>query len=82
MSSSDPLSTHRRKRDFRRTPEPSGGRSGLSEKPLFVIQKHDASSLHYDFRPEGDEADARRIPVSTEPTSVLSGRTLEQIAEK
>ena len=82
MSSSDPLSTHRRKRDFRRTPEPSGGRSGLSEKPLFVIQKHDVSSLHYDFRLEGDEADARRNPVNTEPASVLSGRTPEQIAEK
>ena len=31
---------------------------------------------------DDDEADARRNPVSTEPTSVLSGRTLEQIAEK
>ncbi|MFY9705039.1 MAG: DNA polymerase ligase N-terminal domain-containing protein [Desulfobacterales bacterium] len=31
---------------------------------------------------DDDEADARRNPVSTEPKSVLSGRTLEQIAEK
>ncbi len=195
MPSSEPFSKYSRKRNFQRTPEPEGGKSGSSEKPLFVIQKHDASSLHYDFRlemdgvlkswavpkgpstdprekrlamptedhpldyadfegviPEGDygagtvlvwdtgpyrnlrfekkddgrsmaeshkdgkievwlegrkikggyalirtggnddrwllvkmdddEADARRNPVSTEPTSVLSGRTMEQIAEK
>ena len=194
MPASEALSKYRQKRDFRRTPEPEGGKSGSSEKPLFVIQKHDASNLHYDLRlemdgvlkswavpkgpstdprekrlamptedhplgyadfegviPEGeygagtvlvwdtgsyrnlrfekkddglsmaeshkdgkievwlegrkikggyalirtgnddrwllvkmndDEADARRNPVSTEPTSVLSGRTLEQIAEK
>jgi hypothetical protein len=31
---------------------------------------------------DDDEADARRNPVSTEPKSVLSGRTLEQIAEQ
>ncbi|MGA9538382.1 MAG: DNA polymerase ligase N-terminal domain-containing protein [Desulfobacterales bacterium] len=194
MPSSEALSKYRQKRNFQRTPEPEGGESGSSEKPHFVIQKHDASSLHYDLRlemdgvlkswavpkgpstdprekrlavptedhpldyadfegviPEGeygagtvlvwdtgpyrnlrsekkdggvsmaesyadgkievwlegrkikggyalirtgkddrwllvkmddDEADARRNPVSTEPTSVLSGRTLEQIAEK
>lgn len=43
-------------RDFSRTPEPSGKaktsrRGGL---PFFVIQKHDASHLHYDFRLEID----------------------------
>jgi hypothetical protein len=31
---------------------------------------------------DDDEADARRNPVSTEPKSVLSGQTLEHIAEK
>jgi DNA ligase D-like protein (predicted 3'-phosphoesterase) len=47
-----------RKRDFSRTPEPHGrggkiaGRS--DNKPAFVIQKHDASNLHYDFRIEVD----------------------------
>lgn len=47
------LDRYRDKRDFRRTPEPRG-RSGGSEmgRPRFVIQKHDASSLHYDFRLE------------------------------
>jgi DNA ligase D-like protein (predicted 3'-phosphoesterase) len=49
----DNLKTYREKRDFRRTPEPSGeGGGGHSNGPIFVIQKHDASSLHYDFRLE------------------------------
>jgi len=43
------------KRDFSRTPEPKGGKRRKSGKrPIFVIQKHDASSLHYDFRLEVD----------------------------
>ncbi|HEU4458047.1 MAG TPA: DNA ligase D [Methylibium sp.] len=52
------LGEYRRKRDFNRTPEPSGdGASGASSrrKPLrFVIQKHAASHLHFDFRLELD----------------------------
>src|ERR671923_881593 len=47
----DPLREYRRKRDFGRTPEPSK-RGRRRRAPLFVIQKHDASSLHYDFRLE------------------------------
>ena len=42
------------KRDLRRTPEPSGKSGDASADPLFVIQKHDASSLHYDVRLEVD----------------------------
>ncbi len=49
---------YREKRDFRKTREPSGddsgGRGSGSDKPLFVVQKHDASTLHYDFRLEVD----------------------------
>ncbi|MDX5361542.1 MAG: DNA ligase [Alphaproteobacteria bacterium] len=43
------------KRDFRRTPEPkSGGGSASDGDPVFVIQEHDASTLHYDVRFEVD----------------------------
>ena len=53
--SPDRLDRYRRKRDFGRTAEPSGGgrrRRGRARNPIFVIQKHAASSLHYDFRLE------------------------------
>src|SRR6187455_3194732 len=46
------LTEYRRKRDFRRTQEPAGSRNRRSREPRFVIQKHAASRLHYDFRLE------------------------------
>jgi bifunctional non-homologous end joining protein LigD len=46
-----PLEEYRRKRDFAKTPEPAG--SGQGEAGLtYVIQKHAASRLHWDFRIE------------------------------
>ena len=42
------------KRDFGHTPEPDDKASHSSDRPIFVIQKHDASTLHYDFRLEVD----------------------------
>jgi bifunctional non-homologous end joining protein LigD len=49
------LGEYRRKRDPARTPEPfSGGRRGKA--PIFVVQRHDATRLHYDFRLERDGA--------------------------
>jgi len=51
----DSLQRYRQKRDFSRTPEPRGGQ-GDQGAPRFVIQKHDASSLHYDLRLEADGA--------------------------
>src|ERR1700744_6303050 len=42
------------KRDFTKTAEPKAGTSKDKGKLLFVIQKHDASHLHYDFRLEMD----------------------------
>ena len=47
-----PLEEYRRKRDERTTPEPFGGRAG--GEPVFVVQRHAARSLHYDFRLERD----------------------------
>ncbi|MEQ8967872.1 MAG: DNA polymerase ligase N-terminal domain-containing protein [Azospirillaceae bacterium] len=46
---------YRDRRDFAKTPEPRGDRPSRSgDGPVFVIQKHDASTLHYDFRLEVD----------------------------
>ena len=49
------LDVYRRKRDFRRTPEPAG-KAGpdRSEHLFFCVQKHAARRLHYDFRLELD----------------------------
>jgi bifunctional non-homologous end joining protein LigD len=49
------LSLYRAKRDFTRTAEPSGDRAPEpGDYPRFVIQKHDATRLHYDLRLEVD----------------------------
>lgn len=49
----DLLKKYKQMRDFGDTPEPSGGKTKKKTKlPIFVIQKHDATRLHYDFRLE------------------------------
>src|SRR5215471_14641467 len=51
------LEEYRRKRDFRRTPEPAGAAAPHHDAAAslsFVIQKHAARRLHYDFRLELD----------------------------
>ena len=51
----DKLSTYRQKRDFQKTQEPSGKtKLKASNRRRFVIQKHDATRLHYDLRLELD----------------------------
>jgi bifunctional non-homologous end joining protein LigD len=54
--SRDQLATYRRKRDFARTPEPSGqpDRGDTAGTRRFVVQRHRARRLHYDFRLEID----------------------------
>lgn len=52
----DSLKTYRNKRDFNVTPEPAGGGASSGKVRAFVIQKHWASRLHYDFRLELDGA--------------------------
>jgi bifunctional non-homologous end joining protein LigD len=49
------LREYERKRDPKKTPEPFGG-TGKTKEPIFVVQRHDARRLHYDFRLERDGA--------------------------
>jgi len=50
------LTEYRRKRDRTRTSEPFGSKRKRSKQPIFVVQRHDARRLHYDFRLERDGA--------------------------
>ena len=49
------LAEYKRKRDPKKTPEPFGGKK-RGKKPIFVVQRHDARRLHYDFRLERNGA--------------------------
>lgn len=75
------LLKYTKKRDFKKTPEPKG-KEGVSElkRPIYIIQKHDATRLHYDFRleiggalkswavPKGPstDPDVKRLAIETE----------------
>lgn len=50
----DKLKKYNDKRNFNSTTEPKGESEYKNDKPIFVIQKHDATNLHYDFRIEVD----------------------------
>jgi len=57
MSRADPLKEYNKKRDFKKTAEPAGKRAASSaskEGGRLVVQKHDATRLHWDLRLEAD----------------------------
>lgn len=74
------MASYKSKRNFSKTPEPRGGKRKPGKSPIFVIQKHDAATLHYDFRleidgvlkswavPKGPSTDPRqrRLAIETE----------------
>ncbi len=54
MTARDPLAEYNRKRDFAKTSEPAGKRKAGGGGNRFIVQKHDATRLHWDFRLEAD----------------------------
>src|SRR5262245_20942222 len=48
------LRDYRKMRDFAKTAEPRGGKRAAARARRFVVQEHDATQLHYDFRLEHD----------------------------
>jgi bifunctional non-homologous end joining protein LigD len=50
------LREYKRKRDPKKTPEPFGAKERETKEPIFVVQRHDARRLHYDFRLERNGA--------------------------
>lgn len=51
---SDPLAAYNAKRDFKRTAEPAGKVASSDAGNRFIVQKHDATRLHWDLRLEVD----------------------------
>ncbi|MXO86379.1 DNA ligase D [Altererythrobacter aurantiacus] len=80
MAESDLLDEYNKKRDFRKTAEPSGKRETSEGGNIFMVQKHDATRLHWDLRLEADgvlkswavtkgpsaDPDIKRLAVRTE----------------
>ena len=52
MAAEDLLKSYRARRDFKQTPEPATGGERSGKALRFVVQKHAARNLHYDFRLE------------------------------
>ena len=87
------LEEYEKKRHFKKTPEPPvSDLKKSSDKLIFVVQRHDARNLHYDFRLEMDgvlkswavpkeppkEAGIRRLAVETEDhMPILKAKSLQ-----
>jgi len=83
MPDSDKLKDYESKRDFRKTDEPEGDDvefDWADERPIFVIQQHDASTMHYDFRIEVDGV-LKSWAVPKGPSTDPSERRLAQPTE-
>lgn len=75
------IGAYNEKRDFTKTAEPSGKRAkSVGRKPLFVIQKHAASHLHYDFRLEVDGV-LKSWAVPKGPPTDLQAKRLAMMVE-
>lgn len=87
MAKSKTKKSYEDKRTKGKTPEPFGGKRPIEAKPMFVIQKHEASSLHFDLRleiggalkswavPKGPSLDPRekRLAIETEDHPIAYG---------
>ena len=76
----DPLAEYNARRDFTRTKEPAGKAGKSGKDRIFMVQKHDATRLHWDLRLEADgvlkswavtkgpspDPDVKRLAVRTE----------------
>ncbi|QNE04114.1 DNA ligase D [Croceicoccus marinus] len=83
----DPLAEYNAKRDFAKTPEPRGEAAKAKGEAKFVVQKHDATRLHWDLRLEMDgvykswavtkgpspDTDIKRLAVRTEDHPISYG---------
>ena len=74
-----PLEEYNKKRDFKQTAEPEGKAAVGKGKLKFVIQRHAASRLHYDFRLEMDGLQYSEIPMLAGSNPALMQQALSSV---